>query len=94
MTLDTDNPQPEASVEECPTCKLRRDKWQAIGLSVFMVSLFSCGTLTFIAVPTGAVIQVWSLRSCKTCRQKKRRKQASEPPTTNEEIQAEADVPI
>ncbi|MFO1065625.1 MAG: hypothetical protein U0892_17305 [Pirellulales bacterium] len=59
---------PEEVIAECPNCKLRRDNYQALGLAIFFVSLFSCGTLTFIALPTGVALTFIGSRKCKECR--------------------------
>jgi hypothetical protein len=66
--------------DECPTCFDRREKLQAIGLSVFFVSLFSCGLLLPVSVVTAIVIQSLSLRKCRICRAriKQERRAASE----------------
>ncbi len=60
--------EPEIPSDECPQCKNRREKYQAIGLAVFFVSLFSCGTLWIVAIPTGLVLLVISMMKCKGCR--------------------------
>jgi len=72
MTSATDNSQTDLPAEECPTCKQRRETYLAIGLTIFMVSLCSCGTLTFIALPAGALLQFLALRKCDACREKKK----------------------
>jgi len=72
MTSAPENSPAEVSAEVCPTCKIRRLNYQAIGLAVFMSSVFSCGLLTFIAIPIGVVLQLLAFRKCASCRQKKK----------------------
>lgn len=56
------------ALPECQTCKHHREKFQAIGLGVFFVSLFSCGTLWIVAIPTGLVLLFVSMIKCSECR--------------------------
>lgn len=64
--------EPEIPSDECPQCKNGREKYQAIGLGVFFVSLFSCGTLWIVAIPIGLVLLGISMMKCKECRLAKR----------------------
>ena len=68
IITDGDEKTEEVQSLVCDSCKQRRDKYQAIGLTIFAVSLCSCGTLTFFAVPAGFVVQMVALRKCKACR--------------------------
>jgi hypothetical protein len=68
MDVPTENARPVAQPELCPTCRLRRDNLQAAGVTIFMLSLCSFGTLTFIAIPIGVILQILAFRKCVTCR--------------------------
>ncbi len=57
------------SSSECPACRRQRENYQVVGLSVFCLSLVSCGTLMPIAIPLALYLQVMSTRKCKACRQ-------------------------
>lgn len=70
MTSATENSRLDQQANECPTCKQRRETYVVIGLTIFMVSLCSCGTLTFFAIPVGVLLQCFALRKCKACREK------------------------
>ncbi|MFO0943080.1 MAG: cation:proton antiporter [Pirellulales bacterium] len=59
-------------VSECQACKQHREKFQAIGLGVFVVSLFSCGTLWIVAIPIGLILLMISMVKCQDCRGQKR----------------------
>lgn len=58
------------SSPECPDCRRQRENYQVVGLSVFCLSLVSCGTLMPIAIPLAFYLQVMSTRKCKACRAK------------------------
>lgn len=55
---------------ECPACRRRRENYQVVGLTVFCLSLVSCGTLMPIAIPMAFYLQVMSTRKCPDCRRK------------------------
>ncbi len=58
----------EEGSAECPDCRRHRENYQVIGLSVFCLSLVSCGTLMPIAIPLALYLQVMSTRKCPACR--------------------------
>ncbi len=60
----------QVSLEECLECKLRREKYQAIGMVVFVSTIGSFGLLTPITLPLAVFLAFWSARSCKACRMK------------------------
>lgn len=58
----------QANHRECPSCVMRGEKLQAIGASIFLVSLCSFGLLLPFSILAAIVIQSLSLRKCKECR--------------------------
>lgn len=56
----------------CEVCRLHREKFQSIALAVYFSSLFSCGLLWPIAIPTGVILQLISFRKCHSCRGQKK----------------------
>ncbi len=52
----------------CQSCEMRREKLQAIGVAIFFPSLFSFGLLLPFSLIAALVIQSLSLRKCKECR--------------------------
>ena len=63
IAMSTHQPDPT-----CPTCKQRRDNYQAAGLIVFIVSLLSCGMLMGITYPLTLYLLIMSSRQCPACR--------------------------
>jgi hypothetical protein len=53
---------------QCQSCIMRGEKLQAIGVSIFFLSLFSFGLLLPFSLLAAIVIQTLSLRKCKECR--------------------------
>ncbi len=72
MNSATESSQTDLPPDVCPMCRQRRETYLAIGLTIFMVSLCSFGTLTFFAIPAGALLQILALRKCEACRMKKK----------------------
>ncbi len=72
LAADESDAEQTPSIDGCQECYLRLERYRAIGLSVFMISVFSFGTLTFIALPIGMFIQMMTLRKCKICRRNRR----------------------
>ncbi len=60
----------------CANCKSRQDKYYAIGLTIFVISLCSCGTLTLVAIPAGYLVMLLSMGKCKTCRAERKLRKA------------------
>lgn len=61
--------------DDCPSCFHRRENLQAIGVSIFFVSLFSCGLLLPVSLPAAMVIQSLLFMKCKHCRDRAKREQ-------------------
>lgn len=72
LATDASDADQTPSINGCQECYRRLERYRAIGLSVFMISVFSFGTLTFIALPIGMFIQMMTLRKCKICRRNRR----------------------
>ncbi len=67
--MDAKDPHPKTPTV-CEACAHRREKLQSIGVSIYFISLLSCGLLMPICLPLGIVIQYISLLKCKDCREK------------------------
>ncbi len=52
----------------CHSCTVRGEKLQAIGASIYFVSLFSCGVLLPFSLIAAIVIQALASMKCKECR--------------------------
>ena len=72
--MPLNNPSPH-----CPTCKQRRDNYQAAGLIVFIVSLLSCGMLMGITYPLTIYLLIMSSRQCPACRLQNAAKAVEQP---------------
>ncbi len=68
MQSGKDSTKEEAN--KCHSCMIRGEKLQSIGVSIFFVSLFSCGLLLPFSLLAAIVIQSLSLRKCKQCRER------------------------
>ncbi len=72
------------SLPTCEGCKAREDKYYAIGLTIFVISLCSCGTLTLVAIPAGYVVMLVSMGKCKTCRTERKIRKAGKAMSSSE----------
>lgn len=53
---------------ECPSCRARRDRLQAIGLGTLFITAASFGVLAFITLPVFIVLVIVGNRPCAECR--------------------------
>lgn len=53
---------------ECPSCRRKRDNFQAAGLLTFFSGLFTCGVLTPLTLPLTVAFVIISAIKCKDCR--------------------------
>jgi hypothetical protein len=68
--MQTEENSTQEKPHQCKSCMIRGEKLQSIGVSIFFVSLFSCGLLLPFSLVAAIVIQSMSLRKCKECRER------------------------
>ncbi len=85
-TTNEDTWQPElvSQETECAQCRLRREKYQGLGMMCFFTSMFTCGLGTPFTLPLTAIFTILSARKCKDCRLKQKQEK-----TSSDALQAE-----